>query len=276
MSSKTQLLSAYFDGDLLPEEYQQLRAWLLADPQRISDFVVDSFVHAQLVELLGPEQMRADRLVAANTWPKATRRSPVLRATGRALAVAASLLFVVALTYFTLFRPEVVATVSGTRDVQWVLGAQKRTVGALLQSGDELALDRGTLHLTFARGGQIALHGPARFRIASDMSGRLIRGRLSAFVPEHAVGFTIHSGRLNVVDLGTEFSLELAADQSCEIQVFDGLVELQFGEPPDEMVGGGKLHLSQGRAVRFDASTGNVNPIDYDQTKRLPASVWSR
>jgi len=275
MTSASALVSAYFEGDLDPDEYAHLRAWLLESSKHVDEFVRDAFVHTQLIDLVGPEQVRANRLVAAELVPKAAPHYSVPRSMGRMLALAASLMFVVVLVSFFMLRPAVVATVTGTRNVQWALGAEKRAVGGLLQSGDEVAVDRGTLHLTFARGGQVALHGPARFRLESDNAGRLLGGSLSAFVLEHAVGFTIHSGRLWVVDLGTEFQIELLTDDSCELQVFDGLVEVQFREPDSEGAGG-KLQISQGRAFRFDGRSGKIQSIEYDKTKRLPVSVWSQ
>jgi ferric-dicitrate binding protein FerR (iron transport regulator) len=191
------------------------------------------------------------------------------------LAAAALVTFVVAMTYFVGVRPNVVATVSGTRDVQWAIGVEKRIVGGLLQSGDELALDRGTLYLTFAGGAQVALRGPARFRVESDHAGRLIRGSLSAYVLEHAVGFTVHSGHLTVVDLGTEFHVEQQSAESCELQVFEGLVEVRIEEPSDNS-DDGKLKLSGGQAIRFEAASGKIKPIEYNKTMRLPDSAWSR
>lgn len=276
MKSTPQFVSGYFDGDLDSDEHAKLRAWLLESRDHVNDFVIDGFIHTQLIDLLGPEQTRANALVAAEVAANSNQPLRPWRLSARLLAIAASLVFVVVLTYFAAFRAEVVATISGSRNVQWAPGSEKQTVGALLHSGSEIALEGGTLYLTFARGGQVALHGPARFQVESDMAGRLLQGRLSAFVPEHAVGFTVRSGCLNIVDLGTEFSTELLTDESCELQVFDGLVEVQFREPLESRASDGKLRISQGRAIRFHAASGKVESIEYDKEKRLPGSTWSK
>jgi ferric-dicitrate binding protein FerR (iron transport regulator) len=275
MTSERETLSAYFDADLQPDEYSRLRAWLHENTNHVADFLVDGFVHTQLIDLLGPDQASANALVTARLVAKSAPPSRTRRAVRRVLAVAVLLAFVVATTYFVAARPEYVATVTGTRNVQWAMGVEKRTVGDLLQAGDELALDRGTLHLTFVGGAQVALGGPARFRVESDYAGRLIRGSLSAFVLEHAVGFTIHSGQLNVVDLGTEFRIDQGNAESCELQVFDGLVEVWIEEPVDPS-DDGKLKVSGGQAIGFDAAAGKIKPIEFNKTMRLPASAWSR
>jgi hypothetical protein len=274
MNALPPLTNGYFDGDLQPSEYATLRNWLLESDEHVNDFVVDSFVHTQLIELLGPEQVRANALVAAEFNPKADGRLGTRRLSGRLLLLAAMLVVAFPLAYFVMLRSEVVGTVTGTRNVKWAFGAEKRTVGSLLQAGDEVALNVGTLYLTLARGGQIALHGPAKFRVDSDNAGRLLNGRLSAFVPEHAVGFTVRSGKLTFVDLGTEFRLEMLSENTGELQVFDGLVEVQF----DDRAGAksAELQISQGRAVRLDAVTSDVKSIEYDKTMRLPMTEWSQ
>lgn len=275
MTSMSQQISAYFDGNLESDEELGLRAWLLESKDHLDHFVVDCFVHTQLIDLLNAHQVKANALVAAETQPSSSGRVRVFRIPGRLLAVAVSIFFVAALTYMAISRPTVVATVTGTGDVQWTAGIEKRTVGSLLQAGHELALDRGTLHVTFAGGGQVALHGPARFRVDSDTSGSLLSGSLSTFVPEHASGFTIHTSKLAVVDLGTEFYINLQPDESSEVQVFSGLVELRFGEGGNG-AGDGKLRLPQGRAVRFDAASRGIKAIDYNTATRLPPSAWSK
>jgi ferric-dicitrate binding protein FerR (iron transport regulator) len=276
MTSAPHILSAYFDADLEPGEYGRLCAWLHESTDHVAQFVVEGFVHSQLIELLSPDQARANALVAARLLTESAKPRRTRHFAIRSLAVAAAIAVVAATTYFAAVRPKVVATVTGTRNVQWAPGIEKRIVGGLLQSGDELALEHGTLHLTFAGGAQVALRGPARFRVESDHAGQLLRGRLSAYVLEHSVGFTIHSGHFTVVDLGTEFYLERAENDSCELQVFAGLVEVRLAESPDDVTDGGKLQISQGSAIRFEAAAGKIKPIDYNKTMRLPDSAWSR
>jgi hypothetical protein len=275
MTSMSQQISAYFDGNLSAHEELGLRAWLLESRDHLDQFVVDCFVHTQLIDLLSAHQVKANALVAAETLPASTGMFGIFRAPIRILAIAVSILFVVALTYMVVSRPTIVATVTGTGGVQWAVGGEKRTVGSLLQAGNELALENGTLHVAFAGGGQVALHGPARFRVDSDASGHLLSGSLSTFVPEHAIGFTIHTAKLSVVDLGTEFYINLKPDQSSELQVFSGLVEIRFSEP-DNSSDDGKLRISQGRAVRFDAASRDIKAIDYNTAMRLPPSDWSK
>jgi ferric-dicitrate binding protein FerR (iron transport regulator) len=276
VNALSQRICAYFDGDLTPDDQAKLRDWLLECRRHVDDFVVDCFVHTQLIELLSAHQVRANALVAAASLPEVLPPRKAHHRAGRLLALAASIAFVGVVMYLATARRSVVATITGTTDAKWASAADKRTVGSLLEAGDEIAIDGGVVRLAFARGGQVTLHGPGRIRLESDHSGQLLLGSLSAFVPEHAVGFTVRTENLKLVDLGTEFRLDRLADASCELQVYDGLVEVQFHQPAGDGTGPKKLEISQGRAIRFDAPTGDVSTIEYSKSLRLPVSAWSQ
>ena len=276
MELRPQHVSGYFDGDLTPDEELKLRAWLLESQDHIDDFVTDCFVHTQLIDLLNSHQMHANALVAAEMLLKLEHRPLPRRFMGRILALAVSLAIVATAIFFIASRGFVVATVTGTSNARWTSDAEKRTVGSLLKAGDEISVDGGSLRITFARGGQVALHGQGRFRVVSDSSGELLFGSISAFVPEHAVGFTVRTKKLKLVDLGTEFQFDLSADDSCEVQVFSGLVELQMYSSTGNGAAKKELRISQGRAIRFDGRTDTVKSIEYKPARRLPISAWSQ
>jgi ferric-dicitrate binding protein FerR (iron transport regulator) len=276
MAQITKLMSAFFDDDLSSDQRTALRVWLLESPEHIDQYVVNSFVHTQLIDLLNPHQLRANALVAAESLSSLKSSAPSRYSTGRMLGLALSIAVVLALMFLVFPRRSVVATVTGTTNAKWASGFEKRTVGAHLESGDEIVIDQGTVRLSFGRGGQVALHGPGRLRLDSDMSGHLLHGSLAAFVPEHAVGFTILTPKLRLVDLGTEFKLDLLPNDSCELQVFNGLVEIQFDQPTANGAIHKKLQFSQGQAIQFDAPNGAVKPIEYNNSARLPMSAWSQ
>jgi ferric-dicitrate binding protein FerR (iron transport regulator) len=279
MKVGTQQISAYFDGDLSSAEQQSLCAWLLQNRSHVDEFVRCGFVHTQLIEMLSANQLHANALVAAEGLSPTATQSPTkpkrsqLWITNLTL-LAASIGVVLTLGCFLAWRHTVVATISRTQNVQWVDDtAASRNVGSLVQAGDDIALKSGTLFLTFARGGQIALEGPCRFHVDSDNGGQLRGGRLWTFVPEHAVGFKVQCGRLAIVDLGTEFQVEMQDDESSLVQVFDGLVELQYAEQDNTER---HAQISQGRAIQFDAKRRAISSIDYQSARQLPKSAWSK
>jgi len=283
MKSVPQFVSDYFDDELSSQDKVLLRRWLFEKRQHVDSFVIHSFVHSQLMDWIGPEPTRVNEIIAAEVVPAQSSvsivtpsRTKLRSIVERVLALATILAAVLAVVYKFSDRFEAVASVSGTHNVHWETNKDARNVGSLLHSGDEVAIEDGMLHIVFARGGQVAVQGPARFRIESDMAGRLLEGCLCGFMPEHAVGFTVYTNRLTAVDLGTEFYLEHRPDDSCSLQVFDGLVEVQLNGQSGEGASDGKLQIPQGRAIQYDAGTGKVTSIEYDNTKRLPDATWSQ
>ena len=87
-------------------------------------------------------------------------------------------------------------------------------------------------------------------------------------MPTQAIGFTVATPAADFVDLGTEFTLTLEPTGSCELQVFDGLVELQTFENDGHSVEQ-RLRISEGSAVRLVAVQHNVVSIPYNQEQRI-------
>lgn len=67
------------------------------------------------------------------------------------------------------------------------------------------------------------VEAPTQFNVVSGKRVVLHNGRLSASVPADGVGFTVDTPEAEVVDFGTEFSVDVASETS-EVHVFDGLV----------------------------------------------------
>ena len=90
-----------------------------------------------------------------------------------------------------------------------------------------LALDRGVAKLSFRSGAQVTLAGPAQFSPRSEQSGYLQHGRLTARATGSAVGFTIETPTVRVVDLGTQFAVVVAPDGATDVHVLEGSVRIE-------------------------------------------------
>jgi hypothetical protein len=96
--------------------------------------------------------------------------------------------------------------------------------------GDILAAGRlrfrsGRLFLTMFTGVSLVVEGPADVELLSFDKVHVRSGRLRARVPEGAEGFVVSGPGSAVVDLGTEFGLNVAADGKMRGKVFKGMVE---------------------------------------------------
>lgn len=89
-------------------------------------------------------------------------------------------------------------------------------------------LQEGLLNLQFGGGVMVYVEAPARFEAVSDKRVVLHSGRLSARVPPEGIGFTVETPEAEVVDFGTEFSVDVEGGTS-EVHVFDGLVRVHPG-----------------------------------------------
>lgn len=92
----------------------------------------------------------------------------------------------------------------------------------------EFQLARGLVHLRFAGGVTVFIEAPTTFDVVSAKRVALHNGRLSANVPNAGTGFTVETPEVEVIDFGTEFSVDVEGGAS-EVHVFDGLVRVHPG-----------------------------------------------
>jgi hypothetical protein len=127
--------------------------------------------------------------------------------------------------------------------------------GARLPPG-RLRLQSGFAQIEFYSGATVILEGPADFQLISPMEAYCARGKLRATVPPQAQGFTISSPKLDLVDRGTEFGLQVDGAERTEVHVFQGKVELYDAgsdravAPPKELTTGRGLRLAGLDAVQ--------------------------
>jgi hypothetical protein len=101
------------------------------------------------------------------------------------------------------------------------------------------------------------------------MQVHLTAGRLAARVPTQARGFTVTSSLAQFIDRGTEFMLQLDAEKSFQLHVFDGLVDVfldkRFGKAARH-----PAHIAEVRAVSFDVQFGDIEFMHFQEGKQMP------
>lgn len=119
-----------------------------------------------------------------------------------------------------------------------------------------LRLRSGLVTLTLFSGVTISVEGPAEMQLVS--MGRFFcrRGRLRARVPKGAEGFIVATPASTVVDLGTEFALNVAADGRSEVMVFEGIAQAalidEFGTPRRTQL------VFRNESFRLDSKSGQI------------------
>ena len=243
------LIQRYLEGTLSDAEAGRLHELLQDDPalgeRLLGHFSMDAMLRATK-ELKVLQPMQAPSLLPA-------RRFSFAALSGVA-AMAACI---------TLLGTWVLRQASGTKgssgeeattaavavlargvNLEWEPGAATPTPGSPLSPG-WLKLKSGLAQIEFYQGARVLLEGPAAFQLVSSAEAFCTTGKLSAHVPPQARGFRINTPKGAIVDLGTEFGLNLS-DASAEVHVFKGEVELHRPSAPMQS-------LKEGQAAAFAA-----------------------
>ena len=133
-----------------------------------------------------------------------------------------------------------VAVLSRGVNLQWETGSAAPATGAPLTPG-WLRLKSGLAQIEFYKGARVLIEGPAALQLISSGEAVCTSGKLSAHVPPQARGFKIQTPKGTIVDLGTEFGLDLN-ETTPQVHVFKGEVELHSGSAPVQS-------LKEGQAV---------------------------
>ena len=149
---------------------------------------------------------------------------------------------------------ESVARLTGSKDCLW--DTAEIEPGEELAAGQSLKLKTGFAELTFDSGAQLVIEGPAELNVRSAWEAELKRGTVKANVPPEAIGFRVVNAAVEVVDLGTEFSVSAQDDDAAEVFVIKGSVEVHPRDARGQRLA--KAVLRERQARRF----GKVGPAD--------------
>ncbi len=109
-------------------------------------------------------------------------------------------------------------------NIVWDKSGMMPAMNAPLAPG-VLKLQSGLAEIEFFQGARLCIEGPAEIRLISAGEAFCQSGRFSAHVPPHARGFKLGTPKGDIVDLGTDFGLDLS-NAASELHVFNGEVEL--------------------------------------------------
>ncbi|MDF1825935.1 MAG: FecR domain-containing protein [Verrucomicrobiales bacterium] len=158
-----------------------------------------------------------------------------------------------------LVGPEFVARVEVSEGLEW----SKETGGAIREDGwlsnGLIEIESGEATIAFNSGATATVEGPAALSIESSNRVFLNRGKLTADVPPPASGFTVNTPRMNAVDIGTRFGIEVDVEGNSELHVMEGEVEASRSSGNSVTV-----LVREGLALRADERTrSELSPIPY-------------
>jgi len=157
---------------------------------------------------------------------------------------------------------EFVAWFSGSKDCQWAPSTSPVAPGGRFRKGQRIELTKGFAEITFDCGAQIVLQGPATLDINSAWSADLKRGTLKASLPPEAMGFSITNPTVEVVDLGTEFTMFTdASGAATDVMVLKGEVSAAPRTQSDQQ----PIVLRERESRRFAVSGISASPQKYEE-----------
>ncbi len=257
---RSELIDALLDGAISEADFLRLEAELHVDEKARRDY----YERLELTTLLEiqAEAEAADLEERIVPMPATGRRTAWFATAGIAAVIlgAIALLSVVwapdpaggplAAKIDSRLEPSATgfAVLTNQADAVWDSGGAL-TEGDLMPQGD-LHLTSGVIQVEFFSGVTVILEGEADFTIHSPMEMSVRRGKLRARVPAPAKGFRIRTAEGELVDLGTEFGLDVT-EQHSEVHVLDGEVEWS---PKSEAM----RRLAKGKAIRSGNGGGTV------------------
>jgi ferric-dicitrate binding protein FerR (iron transport regulator) len=249
------LLSKLVDGRITEEETTRLEEILRQNPAARAHYRQYVATHFDLNEIL-PQ-------IEIPQTPRWFRRSSVL------LPIAASIALIAGAAFFALrsappvsaaAHGPVLAVTKASKDVRWSLKKSPK-VGINLSAG-RVELTAGTLALTMRGGQVVTLAAPSDFELIDETEVFLHRGIASLRIIGESGPFGIRMPRGKVLDLGTEFAVNVAPDGTADVWVFEGkaLVSLTAGTSPAET-----QSLTAGQSVRIGETLtpSPAKPVDF-------------
>ncbi len=194
--------------------------------------------------------------------PQAETVSPTMHLPTSLLYGIAAMIAVVTGFYFLSTRETIngppVATLTAAIEAKWSDTTVPTETNRRLGAG-ELRLVRGRVWIRLDGGAQIGLTAPATFALDKTDRLTLRRGKLVGYCPPKARGFEVRTPSGNVVDLGTEFGVDVDEQGVAEVHVLAGKVSVRPVSTNDNAAG--TFELVAGHASRIDARDGSVQAI---------------
>ena len=238
MSEEDEFCDRILEGGCSDDEIRVFQEWL-DQPEHLECFARRAELHADLRRLLLREHIQGNaidsfdglesddasneqRVMSAPTGLGRVLLTPVV-----GLAVAACVLVLLIPRWYA--RQDAPSQVVAAR-IAGIVDSRITCDGREWEQPDlpvgQYELHEGLLHLQCDGGVTVYMEAPARFQLVNGKRILLHDGRLSANVPPAGVGFTVDTPEAEVVDFGTEFSVDVE-DGNSEVHVFEGLVRVQ-------------------------------------------------
>ena len=168
-----------------------------------------------------------------------------------------------------------VATLTHLTNVRWGEDDAAFSELSRLQIGQTIRFASGKAKLVYDAGVEVVLTGPCNFEILSASSAYCRQGVIAARVGKAGRGFTIETPYAQIIDLGTEFGVQVDEEVgSAEVVVFKGSVDIEYaagttGKSRDRR----RLFMGEGAHVNRSGTLSRIVSISRGQFGRNDPSL---
>lgn len=270
------LLSGLVDQELTEAEFNELQAmlaeseeyrkayWKYIEMHSAMEVVIERNASQKITQFIS----RGEQLLKQQA-----RKAKIIAACG---AVAVALITAVTLKFILVEIDPNLASYAISPDTRFHITNTTEGKENFIQTGDIVDLRQGSMELKFTKGVRAIVTGPAKFTLADESLLNMEEGVAWFHVPQEAVGFTVETPQLKVVDLGTEFAVKQVRDSSPEVHVFTGRVQVTSVANTAN-----RMELAAGSAIilsdKGNLETTTNNPAAFQTTlpDYLPYLYWS-
>lgn len=201
--------------------------------------------------------------VTAESWGTtvlAGLRSPV--AMWGSVTFSLAMIVAVFFTFVYSNHSQRIGKVAQTVNAVWE-GDVRESDFETLGVGSRLNLKSGLVQVRYSNGVRVNLEGPVAYEVSGPNEGELLFGKISALVNHDSTGFAIQTPIGQIIDLGTEFGIDVAQNQNTKVQVFDGHVKLVLSDDEKNPQQGRTFELTKDHSVLVDSHRWSVKKASY-------------
>lgn len=154
------------------------------------------------------------------------------------------------LWYWSSSKTQVIAYFHNLDRAEWKHTSRALAIGSEILPGQDFELLSGHVDIACSQGANLRIVGPAKWKMVDLMTSRLESGQLTAHVPHEAIGYTVQTPVVSVLDKGTRFGIKVSPKLGAEVHVFEGEVETQITNKNGTAKDPQSILMTQ--AVRYD------------------------
>ncbi len=160
--------------------------------------------------------------------------------------------------------PAPVATLSLATEAVW--SESQLVVGEAIREGETVSLQQGRARISVGCGAEIVADAPCSLSFLSRDRVRLHRGRVAVDVAPWAKGFTVVTNDMNIVDLGTTFTVSATPGKTTEAAVLKGVVRVHSSKAGFDRPRG--LLVTEGQQISID-DKGLFDNVELQDAEQL-------